>query len=150
MFALLLCALHTPSNVLLVLLSKADLDWQIFLEKRLDQLTSLLKTLSRCATVWSIRVWQFLGNFNIHLRMLLEIMRLLRRDLIWFQVIYIPKNTTIQRQTMGAKKECLDMRVTGRESTQDNVSFLHISSVALLISGPSSSEQYYIAHAQDE
>ena len=63
-----------------VLLSKADLDWQILIEKRLDQLTSLLKTLSRRATLWSIRVWQFLGNFR--LRMLLKATS---RDLIWLQ-----------------------------------------------------------------
>ena len=123
MFVLLLCALHTPSNVLLVLLSKADLDWQIFLEKRLNQLTSLLKTLSRCATVWSIRVWQFLGNFNIHLRMLLKLMQLLRRDLIWLQVMSQRTQRYNDRQ-WELKKECLDMRITGRESTQDNASFL--------------------------
>ena len=69
-----------------VLQSKADLDWQILIEKRLDQLTSLLKTLSRRATLWSARVWQFLGNFHklICLRMLLKATS---KDLIWLQVM---------------------------------------------------------------
>ena len=67
---------------------------------------------------------EFLGNFHTHLRTLLNATS---RDLIWLQVM------SQRTHAMRIEKDCLNMCVTSRESTQDTSTLLAKRTVVTLV-----------------